>query len=63
MVTPLLEAGRTCMGAEPSRISRLDEISSVAYTCQPGRSGGSQEVSPQLKGPCELVGEGGARSL
>lgn len=62
-MTPLLESGQTCMGAEPSRISQLDEISSVAYTCQPDRSGGSQEVSPQLKSPCELVGEGGAFSL
>lgn len=36
----------TCMGAEPTRISRVDDISCVAYTCQPDRGGGSQEVNP-----------------
>lgn len=35
----------TCMGAEPTRISQVDDISCVAYTCQPDRGGGSQEVN------------------
>ena len=46
LVTSLPELEWTCMGAEPTRISQLDDISRAAYTCQPDRGGGSQEVNP-----------------